>query len=247
MTPLTLAYTAPSKPMSDWRVLSTQVTGFAGLLLSGAIFGFFYAWICSTMWGLDATDPRAAIQAMQAMNASVRNAVFAPAFFGTPVVLWIAAVLAWRTGNLAAMTPFGLAGLIYAVGGMILTMTVNVPMNEALAELAIPSDIAAAHEIWTAYSAKWQVYNVIRTVFSAASLLLAGIGVMRSLTVTLPRAPEPPRGPRPSRYRPTTSGQSRFPAHHGPEARRLTWSAHPQPAFRPASDARQAPPPVANA
>jgi hypothetical protein len=21
------------------------------LLLSGAIFGFFYAWVCSTMWG----------------------------------------------------------------------------------------------------------------------------------------------------------------------------------------------------
>lgn len=56
-------------------------------LLSGAIFGFFYAWVCSTMWGLDAADPRVAISAMQAMNASVRNIVFAPAFFGTPVAL----------------------------------------------------------------------------------------------------------------------------------------------------------------
>lgn len=27
------------------------------LLSIGAIFGFFYAWVCSTMWGLDATDP----------------------------------------------------------------------------------------------------------------------------------------------------------------------------------------------
>lgn len=27
------------------------------LLSTGAIFGFFYTWVCSTMWGLDATAP----------------------------------------------------------------------------------------------------------------------------------------------------------------------------------------------
>ncbi len=37
---------------------------FLSLILSGAIFGFFYAWICSTMWGLDAADPVIAIKAM---------------------------------------------------------------------------------------------------------------------------------------------------------------------------------------
>lgn len=56
---------------------------FLSLMLSGAIFGFFYAWVCSTMWGLDRAAPQVAIQAMQTMNASVRNAVIAPAFFGT--------------------------------------------------------------------------------------------------------------------------------------------------------------------
>ncbi|MEP5029486.1 MAG: hypothetical protein ABJR02_02340, partial [Marinomonas sp.] len=66
------------------------------LTLNAAIFGFFYAWVCSTMWGLDAADPRVAISAMQAMNASVRNAVFAPAFFGTPLALAVTAVLLKR-------------------------------------------------------------------------------------------------------------------------------------------------------
>ncbi len=69
------------------------------LIFTGAIFGFFYAWVCSTMWGLDAADPRVAIAAMQAMNASVRNAVFAPAFFGTPVVL---AAAAWAASRAAS-------------------------------------------------------------------------------------------------------------------------------------------------
>ena len=57
------------------------------LLSIGGIFGFFYAWVCSTMWGLDETDPHTAIAAMQAMNASVRDAVFFPAFFMTPFIL----------------------------------------------------------------------------------------------------------------------------------------------------------------
>ncbi len=53
-------------------------TGLLAIVFAGAIFGFFYAWVCSTMWGLDATDPRIAIAAMEAMNASVRNAVLRP-------------------------------------------------------------------------------------------------------------------------------------------------------------------------
>lgn len=67
---------------------------FAGLLSAAAIFGFFYAWVCSTMWGLDQVSSRVAIEAMQAMNASVRNAVFAPAFFGTGPILPLTALLA---------------------------------------------------------------------------------------------------------------------------------------------------------
>ena len=70
----------------------------SSMLLSAAIFGFFYAWVCSTMWGLDSTDPRVAIKAMQAMNASVVNGIFAPAFFATPVMLAITGVILWRQG-----------------------------------------------------------------------------------------------------------------------------------------------------
>ena len=37
----------------------------ASVLFAGAIFGFFYAWVCSTMWGLDQANSSVAIQAMQ--------------------------------------------------------------------------------------------------------------------------------------------------------------------------------------
>ncbi|MEJ6395674.1 anthrone oxygenase family protein [Gymnodinialimonas sp. 2305UL16-5] len=152
--------------------------GVVSLLLAGAIFGFFYAWICSTMWGLDAADPRIAIAAMQAMNESVRNAVFAPAFFGTPVAVLITAFLAYGSGSPRAAIIFAAGGVLYLVGGLGLTLVVNVPMNEALANVAIPEDLAQAGAIWADYSPRWQVFNIIRTVISGGTLLLVGAGLM---------------------------------------------------------------------
>lgn len=149
----------------------------ASLLFTGAIFGFFYAWVCSTMWGLDATDPEIAIAAMQAMNASVRNVIFAPIFFGTPLVLLAAAAGNWHIRP--AAYAFLAGAVIYLLGGLILTMIVNVPMNETLARTAIPNDRKLAGLIWAEYSGRWQMWNQIRTVASGVALLLAGWATWR--------------------------------------------------------------------
>lgn len=156
----------------------TRTLMLISLLLSGAIFGFFYAWVCSTMWGLDSIDPRIAIQAMQAMNGSVRNAVFAPAFFATPVFLGVTAWVLWRQNYRKSAACFALGGGLYLCFGLVLTMVVNVPMNEALAAIEVPSDIEAARRIWDDYSPRWQFWNQTRTVLSGVSFLIAVGGVM---------------------------------------------------------------------
>ena len=149
------------------------------LLFSGAIFGFFFAWVCSTMWGLDAADPNVAIAAMQAMNESVRNPVFAPAFFGTPAVLAAAALVAWKCGEGRAALLFSIAAAVYVAGGMGPTIAVSVPMNEALALVETPLENARARRVWRDYSAPWQAWNAARAAFSGIALLLAGLGTLR--------------------------------------------------------------------
>ncbi|SFA80744.1 Uncharacterized membrane protein [Poseidonocella pacifica] len=144
----------------------------------GAIFGFFYAWVCSTMWGLDAADPVVAIQAMQAMNASVRNAIFFPAFFLTPVVLISAALVGWRLGRHRSARGFIGAAGVYLAGAFAVTMTVNVPMNEALAATPVPVDGEEALRIWNAYSGPWQNWNIIRTFASGLALLMSGYALI---------------------------------------------------------------------
>ncbi len=147
------------------------------LLFAGAMFGFFFAWVCSTMWGLDAADPNVAIAAMQAMNASVRNLVFAPAFFGTPVMLVLTALVALKVRERRAAICFALAGLLYVLGAMLPTMTANVPLNETLALVETPLDLAEAQEAWRNYSDSWQFWNTIRAVLAGFVLVLAGWGL----------------------------------------------------------------------
>ncbi len=154
-----------------------RASGLASVLFAGAIFGAFYAWVCTTMWGLDDADPRVAIAAMQSMNASVRNAVFFPSFFLTPVVLGATALLARSSGRRRAARLFGAGAVVYLLGGLILTATVNVPMNEDLATVAVPDSVDAAAEIWDDYSGRWQFFNLIRTVCSGVALVLAGAGL----------------------------------------------------------------------
>lgn len=164
-------------------------TAFACVLLTGAIFGFFYAWVCSTMWGLDEADPRTAIAAMQAMNASVRNPVFFPAFFLTPVVAAAAAYAAHRAGMTKPAVFFMASAILYVVGAFLPTVLVNVPMNEALALVAIPESTTEAGAIWQEYSAPWQFWNQLRTIASAGSLMLVAAGLygLRRHEVNRPR------------------------------------------------------------
>ena len=157
----------------------TRPLALISLLLASALFGFFYAWVCSTMWGLDAADPRVAIAAMQAMNASVRNAVFAPAFFGTSIVCLITTVVLMRSGQRAAAVWFGISTLLIAVLGVFLTMAVNVPMNEALALIEVPAEIEDAHKIWLAYSPEWQFWNQTRTIATGLAVLCIGIAFLK--------------------------------------------------------------------
>jgi len=148
------------------------------ILASGAIFGFFFAWMSSTMWGLDAIDPRVAMAAMQAMNASVRNPLFGLAFFGTPVAVAAAAVGALWAGQGRAATLLAAGFAACTLGAFLLTLTVNVPMNTALQGLPVPQDRAAAEAIWSAYSARWQVFNGVRTVFSGGTLALTAAALL---------------------------------------------------------------------
>lgn len=157
-----------------------QISTISSVLLFGAAFGFFYAWICSTMWAFDAMDPRAAISAMQAVNEHVRNMVFFPVFFLTPFVAWIAAFCLFKAEQTRPAFLFAAAGLIYLIGGLGLTMLVHIPMNDALGAVIVPENREEAQAIWSAYSPDWQFWNATRTIICGLCLAIAGCGLLKT-------------------------------------------------------------------
>ena len=154
------------------------VLPITAVLFFGAIFGFFYAWICSTMWAFDLLDPRVAMDAMQRVNENVRNGVFFAGFMLTPVVGLLAAGGLFAARQKRAALWFVAATLVYFGGGLLLTAMVNVPMNEGLGALAIPDNRDEAAAIWNAYSPRWQFWNVTRALFSGVALALAALGLV---------------------------------------------------------------------
>lgn len=183
-----------------WSALILLFLG-ASLLLTGAIAGFFYAYSVSVMRGLDAATPQQAIGAMQGINAMVRNAWFAPAFFGTPILAVVSSALLFRLKRRHAAIAMLLAAMFYVFGALVPTFAVNVPMNDALAELAVPVENAEALALWSHYSARWTSWNHLRTLSSLASLLFVGVAIFLSSCVAQPVRVEP-RWPQPRTHDP---------------------------------------------
>ncbi|SER65597.1 DUF1772 domain-containing protein [Streptomyces qinglanensis] len=138
-------------------------------LAMGLISGFFYAYACSVMMGLARLDDRAFIDAMQWINATVRNRWFAPSFFGA-LALTAAAVLVHlpRDGRRVLLWVVAALALYGAAFGI--TMGVNVPLNNDLAAAGDPATLGDPSAVRAAFEDRWVAWNAARTVASTAAL-----------------------------------------------------------------------------
>ena len=137
---------------------------------TGLISGFFYAYACSVMLGLGLLPDDRYVAAMQAINATVRNGVFAFSFFGAALALLLALVVHAPRLRSRRFVLIALAGVLYIGGGFMLTLLVNVPLNEELARVNDASP-AALEEARAVYEGPWNFWNGVRTVCSSLAFL----------------------------------------------------------------------------
>lgn len=134
----------------------------------GLIAGFFYAYACSVMIGLARVDDRTFISAMQWINATVRNQWFAPSFFGALALTSLAAVTHLARDRRAVLLWIAAALVLYA-GAFVVTMGVNVPLNEELAAAGDPSAVSDPAAVRAAFEDRWVAWNTARTLASTAA------------------------------------------------------------------------------
>ena len=150
----------------------------AAATTSALIAGFFYAYSASVNRGLARLTDAGYVAAMQAINDTVRNPVFALSFFGALLVLPLAAALHAKDRS-PRFNWLAVAAVFYVVGGFGVTLAFNVPLNEELAGLdlgtASPSQVDAAR---AGYEDTWNAYNAVRTVASTLALVCVAAAAM---------------------------------------------------------------------
>lgn len=146
------------------------LTLIAATLTTGLISGFFYAYACSVTLGLSLLPDEQYVEAMQAINATVRNGVFAFSFFGAVLSLLVALVVHLTRPRSRHLLLVGLACVLYIGGGFMVTFLVNVPMNEEFARIGEVTPSALA-QIRADYEGPWNFWNWVRTIFSSVAFL----------------------------------------------------------------------------
>jgi len=133
----------------------------------GLIAGTFFAFSSFVMKALGTLPAPGGIAAMQSISIGVINPLFLGVFVGSAVlcvIALIASLLRWQgVGSLWIIT----GGLLYIGGCFLVTMLLNVPLNDALAKVSPGSPEGA--EIWTRYLNTWTMWNTVRTVCSLAA------------------------------------------------------------------------------
>ena len=136
----------------------------------GVVAGVLFAFSTSVMRALGALPPAQGMAAMQSINVVILNPWFLTPFFGTALMCLLAVVLSLRRWSDVDARYALVAGGLYVVGTIGVTMLFNVPRNEALATLS-PSHADAAG-LWARYLSSWTAWNHVRTAAAFGAAIL---------------------------------------------------------------------------
>ncbi|MFC5289435.1 DUF1772 domain-containing protein [Actinokineospora guangxiensis] len=146
--------------MSDVVLIATTVA-------SGLIAGLYFAFSISVMLALGEVDDRAFVDTMQRINRRIQNAVFGVVFAAAPIGSIAIAVM-----ELLGDDPRWpvLAGAVLTVAATLITITVNVPLNNALEAAGPVADGADLAAVRAAFEPRWVRFNHVRGIVSTAGV-----------------------------------------------------------------------------
>jgi uncharacterized membrane protein len=139
------------------------------IVLMGLIAGLFYAYACSVMPGLARASTRTYVETMREINLAILNPVFFAGFIGAGLVTAAALVLDWRSDSHPALWWIA-AGLALWAVMFIVTMALNVPLNDELERVykdGLEGDFARMRE---KFESSWVAWNIVRAAVATGAL-----------------------------------------------------------------------------
>lgn len=161
--------------MTDKVALILTVLAALG---SGLIAGLFFAFSTSVMKALGKMPPNEGMAAMQHINVVILNPLFLGVFMGTAVISAAAGVLGIVRFDRPGSVWLIAGAVLYIAGSVLVTMFLNVPMNNAL--VAADPASTAGQEIWKDYLVNWTFWNHVRCIASLAASAAFTLGLYLS-------------------------------------------------------------------
>jgi uncharacterized membrane protein len=136
----------------------------------GAMAGVFQLYSHTIMPGLGRTDDRTFVGAFQAIDRAIINRAFMLTFFGALLFNAAAVVLNLGAERRSVLTWTVAALALYAVS-FVVTVVVNVPLNDAIKAAGDPGRIADLAAVRARFNeARWVRWNTVRAVTTTASV-----------------------------------------------------------------------------
>lgn len=144
-------------------VAAAMTTGFAA--------GAFVLYAHTIMPGLRRTDDRTFVGAFQSTDRAIINPWFMSYFFGALILSGLAGVLVLASDERGALPWIVAAFALYLVV-IVITLAVNVPLNDALKAAGDPDRIADLARVRRDFNeARWNAWNLVRVILSFAAFL----------------------------------------------------------------------------
>jgi uncharacterized membrane protein len=152
--------------------LAQTLSLVAATVTMGLTAGVMGLYAHTIMRGLGATDDRTFVGAFQAIDRAIINPLFMLTFFGALLLTGAAGFLHMRgDGDIRDVVPWvAVAGGLYLLA-VIITMVVNVPLNDHIKAAGDPSRIDVTAVRAAFHETRWVAWNIVRTVATSAAFL----------------------------------------------------------------------------
>jgi uncharacterized membrane protein len=161
----------------------------AATLAMGFVASIFVFYSNTIMPGLRSTDDRTFVTAFQQIDEAIINPLFLGfGFVGALVLTALAGALQLRAGRSSTL-PWIVAALVLYLAAFIITVAVNVPLNDDLKAAGDPeriSDLAAVRDDFK--ESTWVAWNHVRSVLSAVAFGCLAWALVRFGRATGPAA-----------------------------------------------------------
>jgi uncharacterized membrane protein len=145
-----------------------DVTLVAATITMGLMAGVFGLYSHTIMPGLGRTDDRTFVGAFQSMDRAIINVWFIPAFIGALVLTAAAAIL--HIGDDGSVVSWIAAAFVLYLVVVIITGTINVPLNDGLKAAGEPDEITDLAVVRRRFDeARWVRWNLVRTIATTAA------------------------------------------------------------------------------